>query len=97
VILNYLGPAATCDRFSAGSGVLSIIASEVRGLFVTHGTSGQVYGVDVEQVPLPDNPANAEIFGRPPFDSDRVFERTKQSLARIATITLLPECTSPPE
>jgi hypothetical protein len=84
------GPAETRNRFRPGSGVLSLVTGEVRGLTVTHGATGQVYGVDVEPVPLPDNVAHAEIFGRPPFDTDRIFERIKQALTRIATVVLPP-------
>jgi hypothetical protein len=69
---------------------LSLVARDVRSLTATHGTTGQEYGVDVEPVPLPDNPAHAEIFGRPPFDTDKVFERIKQALARLAVIALSP-------
>jgi hypothetical protein len=83
------GPVETRNRFSPGSGVLSLIAGEVRQLTTTHGTTGQVYGVDIEAVPLPENPAHAEIFGRPPFDTDKLFERIKQALARMATVTIL--------
>lgn len=85
------GPAETRDRFSCGSGVLSLAAEDVRSLTATHGRTGQAYGVDVEPVPLPENPAHAEIFGRPRFDTDKIFERIKQSLARIASVSLLPE------
>ncbi|MDX1934256.1 MAG: hypothetical protein SFU56_16770 [Capsulimonadales bacterium] len=77
-------------RFSPGSGVLSLVAREVRSLQTVHGGTGLVYGVDVEPVPLPDNPAHAEIFGHPPFDTDKVFDRIKQALARIATVVILP-------
>jgi len=84
------GPAETRDRFRPGSGVLSLVAKDVRRLTATHGATGQVYGVDVEPVPLPENPAHAEIFGHPPFDTDRVFDRIKQALAGIATVTLPP-------
>lgn len=85
------GPAETRNRFQAGSGVLSLVAREIRLLTATHGTTGQVYGVDVEPVPLPENLAHAEIFGRPPFDTDKIFDRIKQALARITTVTIPPE------
>ncbi len=88
------GPAETRDRFSAGSGVLSLVAKEVRLLTATHGGTGNVYGVDVEPVPLPENVSHAEIFGRPPFDTDKVFDRIKQSLARMAVVILPPETDS---
>lgn len=85
------GPEETRGRFSPGSGVLSLVARDVRALTATHGGTGQVYGVDVEAVPLEANPAHAEIFGRPPFDTDKVFERIKQALARIAVLALRPD------
>ena len=78
----------TQSRFRAGSGVLSLITRDVRSLSAAHGTTGQLY--NVEPVPLPENPAHAEVFGRPPFDTDKVFDRIKQALARIAVITLPP-------
>ncbi len=84
------GPAETRDRFSPNSGVLALIASDVRSQVATHGGTGITYGVDVEPVPLPDNPSHAEIFGRPLFDTDRIFERIKQALTRIATVELPP-------
>ena len=85
------GPSETRDRFSAGSGVLSLVAKDVRALTATHGATGNVYGVDVEPVPLPENVSHAEIFGRLPFDTEKVFDRIKQSLARIAGVILLSE------
>ena len=85
------GPSETQMRFSPGSGVLSLVTHNVRLITTIHGTTGQVYGVDVECVPLPHNPAHAEIFGRPHFDTDKIFDRIKQSLARIAVIATLPD------
>ena len=85
------GPEETRTRFSPGSGVLALLAREVRTLTATHGGTGVTYGVDVEPVPLPENPTHAEIFGRPPFDTDKVFDRIKQALARLATVALAPE------
>lgn len=82
------GPVETRNRFGHGSGVLSLVAGEIRGFTAIHGKTGQVYYVDVEPVPLSDNPAHTEIFGRPPFDTDRIFDRIKQALTRIATITI---------
>lgn len=84
------GPEETQARFRAGSGVLSLVARDVRSLSAIHGATGQLYNVDVEPVPLPENPAHAEIFGRPPFDTDKVFDRIKQSLARLAVVSLPP-------
>ena len=85
------GPSETRDRFSLGSGVLSLKVNEIRGIKATHGITGQEYGVDIEAVPLAENHAHAEIFGRPPFDSDKVFDRIKQSLTRISTIVIAPD------
>jgi hypothetical protein len=90
-ILCPAGAIDTRNRFSQGSGVLSLVAADVRAISTVHGSTGQVYGVDVEPVPLPENAAHAEIFGRPPFDTDKVFDRIKQSLARIATVVLPPD------
>lgn len=78
-------------RFRPGSGILSLNAGEVRTLSATHGGTGQIYLVDVEPVPLPENVAHAEIFGRPPFDTDKVFDRIKQRLARLAVVALPPK------
>ena len=85
------GAADTQVRFSSGSGVLSLVAGDVRRLTAAHGGTGQVYGVDVDPVPVEGNPAHGEIFGRPPFDTDKVFERIKQALARLAEVTIPPE------
>ena len=84
------GPLDTRARFKPGSGVLSLVAGKVRQITAVHGTTGQVYAVDVEPVPLPENVAHAEIFGRPPFDTDRIFDRIKQALARLAMVVLIP-------
>ncbi len=87
------GPEETRDRFSPGSGVLALVAHNVRTLSATHGATGTTYNVDIEPVPLSDNPAHAEIFGHPPFDTDKVFERIKQALPRIATVAIAPSST----
>lgn len=84
-------PADTRARFRPGSDVLSLIAADVRAITAVHGATGLVYAVDVEPVPLPDNAAHAEIFGRPPFDTDRIFDHIKQALARIATVIIPPD------
>lgn len=94
-VLCQNGANETRDRFRPGSGVLSLETGAVRMITATHGATGQVYGVDVEPVPLPENMAHAEIFGRPPFDTDNVFDRIKQALARIASVVLPPGDTPP--
>ena len=85
------GPTETRNRFRPGSGVLSLSAGQIRQLVAMHGATNQVYSVDVESVPLPDNPAHAEINGRPPFDTDRIFDRIKQALAWIASVIVAPD------
>ena len=85
------GAVETRSRFAEGSGALALFAGEVRGLSAVHGATGAIYGVDAEAVPLPENSAHAEIFGRPPFDTEKLFERIKHSLSRIAVISLHPE------
>jgi len=85
------GIVETQKRFSPGSGVLSVVAGDIRQLSTTHGGTGQIYVADVEPVPLAINPAHAEIFGCPPFDTDKVFDRIKHALARLAVIVLPPD------
>ncbi len=82
------GAADTQARFAVGSAVLSLVAGEIRQVTATHGKTGQVYGIDIDPVPLSSNLAHAEIIGRPPFDTDRIFDRIKQALARISTVAL---------
>ena len=84
------GPADCQMRFAPGSGVLSLLTEDVRAISATHGVTGIVYCADVEAVPLPNNETHAEIFGKPPFDTDKVFVRIKHSLARIARLELGP-------
>ena len=91
------GASNTQNRFRSGSGVLSLVAAEIRQIAATHGSTGQVYFVDVEPVPLPNNPAHAEIFGRPPFDTDKIFDRIKQALSRLAAVSIAPEMSAPTE
>lgn len=83
------GPADTRQRFRSDSRILSVITGDVRQLTTVHGGTGQAYTVDVEPIPLDENPAHAEIFGRPPFDTDKIFDRIKQALSRIATESVL--------
>ena len=84
------GPAECQMRFASGSGVLSLLTSDVREISATHGVTGIVYCADVEAVPIPNNATHAEIHGKPPFDTDKVFVRIKHSLARIARLELGP-------
>lgn len=84
------GPAECQMRFAPGSGILSLLTEDVRAISATHGVTGIIYCADVEAVPLPNNVTHAEIFGKPPFDTDKVFVRIKHSLARIAQLELKP-------
>lgn len=84
------GPEECQMRFAAGSGVLSLLAKDIRAISATHGATGIIYCADVEAVPLPNNATHAEIFGKPAFDTDKVFIRIKHSLARIAQLELRP-------
>lgn len=84
------GPTECQMRFAPGSGVLSLLTADVREISATHGVTGMIYCADVEAVPLPTNATHAEIFGKPPFDTDKVFVRIKHSLARIARLELGP-------
>ena len=84
------GPTECQMRFAPGSGVLSLLTSYVREISATHGVTGIVYCADVEAVPLSYNATHAEIFGKPSFDTDKVFVRIKHALARIAQLELAP-------
>lgn len=84
------GPKECQMRFAPGSGVLSLLTADVRAISATHGVTGIVYCADVEAVPIPNNTTHAEIYGKPPFDTDKVFVRIKHSLARIAQLELGP-------
>jgi hypothetical protein len=84
------GPTDCQMRFAPGSGVLSLLTSDVREISATHGVTGIVYCADVEAVPLSYNATHAEIYGKPQFDTDKVFVRIKHALARIAQLELAP-------
>lgn len=84
------GPTECQMRFAPGSGVLSLLTSDVREISATHGVTGIVYCADVEAVPIPNNAIHAELYGKPQFDTDKVFVRIKHALARIAQLELAP-------
>jgi hypothetical protein len=83
--LRNFDPSLT--RFNPSDGVVSVTARDVRSINATrndaNGNPVQEYVADVEPVPLPDNPAHAEIFGRPGFDNDKVFRRVCEALTRV--------------
>lgn len=83
-------------RFDVTDGVVRLIAAQVRGLSVSVNDANgnpipdQVHVADVEPVPLPENPAHAEIFGRPEFDNKAAFRRLCDLLARLAEWEIKP-------
>ncbi len=75
--------------------VVSMIAVEVRGIgtVVQRSEKGNAVlrrAVDVEPVPLPNNPAHAEIYGTPEFATKGVFKKLSLALAQIARWEILP-------
>ncbi len=82
-------------RFNTTDSVVSITAESVRTIRATRndakGNLIQEYVADVEPVPLPDNLAHAEIFGRPPFDNEKVFRRICEALTRRVKWAGLPD------
>ena len=81
-------------QFDLTDGVVGITASQVRAIRATRNDAGgkavQEYVADVEPVPTEENPAHAEIFGRPGFDNKSVCRRVCENLARVATWELHP-------
>jgi hypothetical protein len=70
------------------SGVVSLVAGEVRHIddvtFNAQGRETFVYRVDVLPMPLPENPAHAEIRTDPALESKNTFRRLMTSLALLA-------------
>lgn len=76
-------------RFRPSDYVCSLITRDVRAIdtVVRHDKKGvpQVrHNVDVEPVPLPDDPAHAEIYAVPEISGGRLFERLLERLAYLA-------------
>lgn len=75
-------------RLHQTDAVASLIAAQVRHIQVsTNDSDGKpilAHAVDVEPVPLDENPAHAEIFALPFPDKDKTFERIRTSLAQLA-------------
>ena len=71
---------------------MGVTAYDVRQIHDTRsdnkGVIIQTYVADVEPVPLPENPAHAEIFGHPEFDNDKVFRRICLSLVCASRIEI---------
>ncbi len=69
--------------------VVRLVAGEVRAIASVEqrnekGETTLRHVIDVEPVPLPQNPAHAEIFAIPDFASKGVFRKLQESLARLA-------------
>ena len=76
-------------QFHSSDYVCSLTAEEVRAIdtVVKHDRKGvpQVrHNIDVEPVPLPDDPAHAEIYAVPEISGGRLFERLLERLALLA-------------
>jgi len=75
-------------------GVVTLLASEVRNIddLVRNAPGGNVtrFKIEIEPVPLFNNPAHAEIYANPQFteaDKRRAFKRLCQRLAQLAEST----------
>lgn len=91
------GPSST--RSHPDDGVASVVAQDVRDTDSVwqndeQGNRVQRFFVDVESVPLPDNPAHAEIYVRPDCPTRSVFNKLCVRLARLARWELKPAAPS---
>lgn len=81
-------------RHNLSDGVASLAALQVRAITVsTNDSDGRpvlAHVLDVEPVPLDDNPAHAEIFAIPFPEKDKTFERIRSALAQLAHWEILP-------
>lgn len=71
-------------------GVVSLVTSDVRAIvgLARNDSKGRVirqFAIDVEPVPLSDNPAHAEIYAIPGFDynESKVFRRLRERLVQL--------------
>lgn len=76
-------------RFRPSDLVCGLIAEDVRAIstVVKHDRKGVPlvrHNIDVEPVPLPDDPAHAEIYTVPEISGGRLFERLLEKLAYLA-------------
>lgn len=76
-------------QFHPSDYVCSLTAEEVRAIdtVVKHDRKGVPrvrHNIDVEPVPLPDDPAHAEIYAVPEISGGRLFERLLERLALLA-------------
>ena len=76
------------SKFSLSDGVLQVYAHQVRAISVLQNDEKgrpmpyRAFVADVEPVPVPENEAHAEIYGKPPFDNKSVFRRVCEVLTR---------------
>ena len=83
-------PGHLLENFKGG--VVSFVTREVRNIDDLarndrDGNSVQLFKIDVEPIPVPNNPAHAEIYAIPAFtdsDSRGAFRRLCRRLVRIA-------------
>jgi hypothetical protein len=81
-------------RYTLGQesgGVVSLVTRDVRSIvgLARNDSKGRVirqFAIDVEPVPLPDNPAHAEIYAIPGFsyNEGKVFRRLRERLVQLA-------------
>lgn len=85
----------TRTQQQSSDSVMSLITGEVRKIDTVvqknaKGETIQLHAIDVEPVPLNDNPAHAEIFAIPQIASERVFRRLIERLAIMSRWELGP-------
>ena len=89
------GNDPTASQFASSDGVLQIATAAIRAISENrndaNGRIVAVYVADVEAVPLPENPAHAEIYGVPPFDNKSVFRRVCERLVQDSAWAIVPE------
>lgn len=86
-------PEPTRDRFPSPRRVVSLQALTVResAPYTRNDEKGrplQEYGIDVEAVPLSDNPGHAEIHGQPEWNHKGVFKKVCERLALLSKVEI---------
>lgn len=90
-----LGHDPSRTQQAPGNAVLQLIAAEVRAIgdVEQRDHQGRIlrrHVLDVEPVPLADNPAHAEIYAMPDIESKGTYRRMLEALARIAEWAIPP-------
>lgn len=82
-------PSYTLDK--RGGGVVSLVTREIRNIVGlarkdSNGDIIQQFKIDVEPVPLPENPAHAEIYAIPGFEYNgtKAFRKLREHLVQLA-------------